>query len=61
MQNSAPVPAHLLPHHLRPEVREQKRKDHPTLYAPQSEDFDNEFYGREGMGGLRIYTGNKHS
>lgn len=56
-----PILDHLLPHHLRPEVQEHKRRDHPTLCAPQSEDFDNEFYGFEGRGGLRIYTGNKHS
>lgn len=51
----------LLPYHLRPEVLEKQRLEHPHLFAPQAEDWNNEFYGREGMGGMRCYTGNKHS
>jgi hypothetical protein len=54
--------ADLLPYHLRPEVRAAIEREHPTPpNNPLNDDFDNEFYGCEGMGGMRCYTGNKHS
>lgn len=58
MQDKKPMPPHMLPYHLRPEVRAQKESEHPMPVDPLGDDYENEFYGREGMGGMRCYTGN---
>lgn len=58
MSTNTPPNVDLLPYHLRPEVLEKQRLEHPHLFAPQAEDWNNEWYGCTTRGGHRMTGGN---